>query len=143
MKRAIVILLAVAVGGFVLIQFIPYGHQHDNPPIVKEPNWDSAQTKEIAQRACFDCHSNEIDWPWYSYVAPVSWLIQHDAEEGRQHLNFSDWDRMRYPDEIIEVVDRGEMPPAQYLLMHPEARLTQQEKDQFISGIQATISNSN
>jgi mono/diheme cytochrome c family protein len=142
MKKVLLILMGIAAVIFIGIQFVPYGHQHSNPPVVQEPNWDSSQTRELAQRACFDCHSNETDWPWYSYVAPVSWLIQRDAEVGRRIINFSDWGRVYEPGEIVEVVREGEMPPAQYLLMHPEARLTQAEKDAFISGIQATISQS-
>lgn len=108
--------------------------------MVQEPNWDSPQTKELAQRACFDCHSNETVWPWYSNVAPVSWLVQRDVDEGRHHLNFSDWSRVRELDDIPYVVSGGEMPPSQFLIMHPEARLTQAEKDALVKGLQATIS---
>jgi len=125
---------------FLLIQFIPFGHQHTNPAVVQEPYWDSPQTRELAQRACFDCHSNETIWPWYSNVAPVSWLVQRDVEEGRQHLNFSDWSKGREPGEIPEVILSGEMPLPIFLIMHPEARLTQAEKDALASGLQATVS---
>ena len=139
MKRVIMIIIIVLAAVFLVIQLVPYGHQHTNPPVIQEPNWDSPQTRELAQRACFDCHSNETVWPWYSNVAPVSWLVQHDVEEGRLYINFSDWGRVREADEIIEVVWGGNMPPSQFLLMHPEARLTQAEKDAFISGLQATL----
>ena len=74
-------------------------------------------------------------------MAPVSWLLQRDVNEGRKHLNLSEWNKVREPYEIIEVIQEGEMPPSIYLIMHPEARLTQTEKDAFISGIEATISN--
>ena len=139
MKRVIMIIIIVLAAVFLVIQLVPYGHQHTNPPVIQEPNWDSPQTRKLAQRACFDCHSNETVWPWYSNVAPVSWLVQHDVEEGRLYINFSDWGRVREADEIIEVVWGGNMPPSQFLLMHPEARLTQAEKDAFISGLQATL----
>lgn len=139
MKRIIIIILAVLIGAFLLIQLIPFGHQHTNPPVVQEPNWDSPQTKELARRACFDCHSNETVWPWYSNIAPVSWLVQNDVEEGRRFLNFSDWGRVREPFEIPEVVQRDRMPPSYFLIMHPEARLTQAEKDALVSGLQATV----
>ena len=139
MKRIIIIVLAVLVGAFVLIQLIPYGHRHTNPPVVSEPQWDSPQTRELAQRACFDCHSNEVVWPWYSNLAPVSWLVQRDVDEGRRYLNFSDWGRVRELDDIPRVVKGGQMPPSQFLIMHPEARLTQSEKDALASGLQATI----
>lgn len=127
-KRLGIIVGLVFVAGvafFGLIQLVPYGHDHTNPPVVQEPQWD-AQTRAIAQKACFDCHSNEVVWPWYSNLAPFSWLIQRDVEEGRSELNFSDWGRAE-PDEIGEVLAEGEMPPAQYLLMHPTAKLTDAE----------------
>src|SRR6478735_10619944 len=84
----------VALGiGCVAIQFVPYGHAHTNPPVRLEPAWDSPQTRELAARACFDCHSNLTKWPWYSNVAPVSWLIQRDVDGGRAALNFSEWNK--------------------------------------------------
>jgi len=123
----------------LLIQLVPYGRQHANPPVIQEPQWDSPKTRELAQKACFDCHSNETVWLWYSNVAPVSWLVQRDVDEGREKLNFSDWGRAREKDEIIEVIQEGEMPMPIYLIMHPEARLTSTEKEALISGLQATI----
>jgi hypothetical protein len=66
------IILLILVGGFLLIQLVPYGRAHANPPVVKEPAWDSPTTRALAKRACFDCHSNETVWPWYTNVAPVS-----------------------------------------------------------------------
>ena len=139
MKKTIIITLVGLLVLFLLIQLIPYGRQHTNPPVVQEPNWDSPQTRELAQRACFDCHSNETIWTWYSNVAPVSWLVQRDVNEGRQRLNFSDWGRVREMDDIPRVVQNGQMPMPIFLIMHPEARLTQAEKDAFVSGLQATI----
>ena len=67
---------------FVAIQFVPYGHPAPNPPTRREPNWDSPRTRELVARACFDCHSNQTRYPWYSYVAPVSWLVAHDVQGG-------------------------------------------------------------
>ena len=75
----------------LLIQLIPYGHNHTNPPVVKEFNWTTPAAKEIAQRACYDCHSNETKWLWYSSIAPMSWLVARDVDEGRAVFNFSDW----------------------------------------------------
>jgi hypothetical protein len=105
---------------------------------VSEPDWDSPQTRELAQRACFDCHSNETVWPWYSNIAPVSWLVQHDVDEGREYVNFSDWGNARELDELGEVVYEGEMPMSNYLLTHPEARLTDAERAALAQGLQAT-----
>ncbi len=122
---------------FLLIQLIPIGRDHTNPPIVREPNWDSPRTRELVQAACFDCHSNETEWPWYSNVAPISWLVYKDTTEGRERLNFSDWGKCRdcSPEEIKEVLLSGEMPLPIYLITHPEARLTDAEKQEIISGI--------
>ncbi|MGD8856282.1 MAG: heme-binding domain-containing protein [Chloroflexota bacterium] len=141
-KRVGLVVLAVLVGGLALIQLVPYGRDHSNPPVTSEPKWDTPQTKELAQRACFDCHSNETVWPWYSNVAPVSWLVQNDADEGRRVLNFSTWDnggRGREAGEAIEAVQEGFMPPPQYLVTHPKARLTTAEKQALVQGLRATI----
>jgi hypothetical protein len=121
---------------FVLIQFIPV--DRTNPPVVKEPAWDSPKTRAYAVRACFDCHSNETKWPAYSYVAPVSWLVADDVEEGRKHFNMSDW-KPGKGDEAAKEVRKGDMPMWQYTLMHSEARLTDAEKKEFIAGLIATF----
>ena len=142
MKRIIIIIITSFLAIFLLIQLVPFGRQHTNPPIVQEPNWDSPQTKELTQRACFDCHSNETIWPWYSNVAPISWLTQNDVDEGRRFLNFSDWGKVREAFEIPEVVQGGRMPPSYFLIMHPEAKLTQAEKDALASGLLATVRDS-
>lgn len=126
------------VGLAFAIQLVPYGRDHANPPVVSEPTWDSARTRELAVRACFDCHSNETEWPWYSNVAPVSWLVQRDVDEGRSKLNFSEWTQpSEEAGESAETVREGEMPPPPFLLTHPEARLTTAEKDELIRGLVA------
>lgn len=138
MKKIIFIIVAGVVALFLLIQLVPYGHQHTNPPVLAEPAWDSPQTRDLAVRACFDCHSNDTVWPWYSNVAPISWLVQRDVQEGRQSLNFSEWGQRRQDtDEITKLVQNGEMPPKQFLILHPNARLTKTEKQQLIQGFQA------
>lgn len=140
-RRFLLIVVAAVAALLLLIQVVPYGRAHENPPVVQEPNWDSAQTRELAQRACFDCHSNETVWPWYSNVAPVSWLVQHDVDEGRQYLNFSNWgqgEAAGEPDEMGEVIFEGEMPPAQFLITHPEAKLTDAEKQALADGLMRT-----
>ena len=103
-------------GLLALIQLLPYGRDHTNPPVVAEPAWDSTETRELAVRACFDCRSNETVWPWYSNIAPMSWVLQRDVDEGREHLNFSDWQREQEGEEAAETVDEGTMPPGNYLL---------------------------
>lgn len=124
---------------FVLIQFIPFGRNHTNPPVQAEPQWDSPQTRALAKRACFDCHSNETRWPWYSNIAPVSWLVYLDTINGRNHLNFSEWNTQRGDlQEAIEAIQEGEMPPFYYAIMHAEARLSAAEKQALIEGLRNT-----
>ncbi|MFI5403990.1 MAG: heme-binding domain-containing protein [Planctomycetota bacterium] len=136
LRRAAVAVLLL----LVLIQLVPYGRAHENPPVRQEPQWDSPATRALAARACFDCHSNETKWPWYASVAPMSWLVQRDVEEGREHLNFSEWDRpQKDAHEAPEMVEEGEMPPWFYLPMHAEAKLTAEEKAQMIRGLEATV----
>lgn len=126
--------------GAVLIQVIPFGHTHSNPPEAKEPAWDSPKTRELMHRACFDCHSNETVWPWYSNIAPVSWLVQRDVNGGRRHLNFSEWETpQRHANDVAEQVKEGEMPPWFYLPMHPGARLTSTEKQALIEGVEKSL----
>ena len=143
MRKLVTLLMIAAIVLVVLvllIQFLPYGHTHTNPPVVKEPNWSSPETRQITQKACFDCHSNETIWPWYSNIAPMSWLVQRDVDVARSRMNFSDWGRISVEVvEIMEIVSEGEMPPFQYLLMHPGARFSEQEKTRFIDGINATL----
>ena len=144
-RKLVLIAVAVLAAGFLLIQLVPYGRAHEDPPVVAEPNWDSPQTRELADRACFDCHSNETTWPWYASVAPVSWLVQHDVIEGRDHLNFSTWGHGgegEEMDDLSEVVVNGEMPPSQFLITHPEARLTDAEKAALSDGLAATAGQS-
>jgi len=125
---------------FGLIQLVPYGRNHVNPPIVQEPKWDSPQTRALAVRACFDCHSNETVWPWYSKIAPVSWLVQRDVEEGRDSLNFSNIQSADHEfQEAGETVLEGEMPPAQYFPTHPEARLSNAERIQLAQGLDKSL----
>lgn len=139
--RTILILVGVGLALFLLIQLIPIGRNHTNPAVVSEPNWDSTATRDLAKRACFDCHSNETVWPWYSNIAPVSWLVYNDVAEGRSRLNFSDWGRGRQPSigEIAGIIQEGEMPPAQYLLMHPNAKLSAADKQALTTGLQNSI----
>jgi len=141
MLKKILIWVAVAfVGLALLMQLIPYGRDHNNPPVLSEPTWDSPATHELAKRACFDCHSNETTWPWYSNIAPVSWLVYHDVIEARDRMNFSEWGRP-HPgiDQVIEEIEEGGMPLPQYLLMHPNARLSAQEREALIEGLRKSL----
>jgi hypothetical protein len=135
--RGIVIAAVVAL---VVIQLVPYGRDHTNPPVRQEPRWDSATTRELTRRACFDCHSNETHWPWYTHVAPISWLTQYDVVEGRRAVNYSEWDRpQEEARESAETVREGEMPPWFYLVPRPHARLSAAERATLIRGLEATF----
>jgi len=129
MIRIIVIVVIVVLIG---IQFIPVSRI--NPPVTGEIKAPESVMK-VLRNSCYDCHSNESIWPWYSKVAPVSWLIADDVNEAREHMNFSEWqsysaeDRAEDIEEIWEEVDEGEMPLWFYLPLHPEARLSDKDKE--------------
>ncbi len=132
----------VLIGLFLLIQLVPYGHDHSNPPVIAEPAWDSPRTRALAKAACFDCHSNETQWYWYTNIAPFSWLVQHDVDSGRATLNFSEWNRPQEGTDVAEMILSGEMPPWYYSIIHPNAKLTGAEKQQLVSGLRATFQSS-
>mgnify|MGYP006277013889 CR=1 FL=1 len=85
--------LLAGVALLALAQAVPYGRTHANPPVRTALRWDSPRTEQLARGACLDCHSNLTTWPWYADVAPVSWLVQHDVEDGRRAFNLSELGR--------------------------------------------------
>ena len=120
---------------FVAVQFVPV--DRTNPPVTTRARVPS-DVDPLLRRACFDCHSNETKWPWYSRVAPVSWLVADHVKDGRKNLNFSTWPVLdpgaesHLLHEIEEVIEEGEMPLKSYLLGHPEARLSDAEKNMIL-----------
>ncbi len=130
----------IGVGLFAVAQLVPYGRAHTNPPRLAEPEWDSPDTRTLFFRACRDCHSNETSWPWYSFVAPASWLVQSDVDEARSHLNVSEWGHgKQHGDEAAGMVRDGEMPPWYYRPLHPSGRLSPAELEIFIAGLERTF----
>ena len=124
----------------LLIQFIPYGHNHSDPPATAVPPWDTPNTRTLFRRACFDCHSNETVWPWYSNVAPVSWLVQNDVNGGRRHLNFTEWNQpQQHATDVTAQVKQGDMPLWYYLPMHLAARLSSADKQALIDGAEKAL----
>lgn len=133
--------LSKIAGGVVLLALIVmqfYRPERTNPAsdpgasfeaVVKPPQEVTSSLK----RACHDCHSNQTAWPWYSNIAPASWLIVSDVNEGRTHLNFSNWrqagDEGEKPDveDLCSEVREGKMPLPAYTLLHPQAKLSSQE----------------
>ncbi len=132
-KKILITAAAIALG----IQFIPV--PRDNPPIVKELVWDSPKTRSFAQRACFDCHSNQVRWPWYSHVAPVSWMISKDVRDAREMLNFSAITSDDDFDFVAKRINKAVMPPKKYLALHAEANLTDSEKTAFLAGLKKSF----
>jgi hypothetical protein len=131
----------VVVGGVALLgllQLVPYGWWHVNPPVTADAPWPDAASAALARQACYDCHSNETDWPLYSYVAPMSWLVRADVQAGRNELNFSKWDEYRdEADDAAEEVSRGAMPPDRYTRLHPDAKLSDEEVATLVAALEA------
>jgi hypothetical protein len=143
MRKLVIRGVLILVGLFVLAQLVPYGRNHKNPPVQAEPRWATAQTRDLAKRACFDCHSNLSTWPWYSNIAPGSWLIYRDVVGGRGSLNFSEWNKPQDgASDAIETIRSGSMPPWFYLPLHPKAALSKTEKNTLMAGLAATFRNS-
>lgn len=128
--RVLLILFAVAFIGAQAIRPV-----RDNPPVNESQTIFATgnvppDVKAIIDRSCNDCHTNTVRWPWYSMIAPMSWLVAEDVEEGREELNFSTW--AAYPpkrqdhklEEICEQIEKGEMPLKNYLYLHPGAKLS-------------------
>jgi hypothetical protein len=147
MKRKLPWWLTVIIVGIVLlglIQLVPYGKAHTNPLVINEPQWVDATTKDMVTRGCYDCHSNETTWPWYGNIAPASWLVQRDVDEGRRRLNFSEWPtnpvaQLGLMEASVEQIQEGEMPPFQFLLIHSNAKFTPTEKLQLIDGMLKSV----
>lgn len=121
----------------ILIQLIPIDHENpqtkQNEEIVIPDD-----VRHIVEKSCYDCHSNKTVWPWYSEIAPVSWIVANHVKEGREELNFSEWKtysekRKNYKlKEILEKIEEDEMPLPSYLWLHKEANLTNSQKELLI-----------
>lgn len=124
--------LKLAVLGLVVLLGVAQAFRIDktNPPVEAAVSAPPAVTR-VMQRSCFNCHSNQTVWPWYSNVAPMSWLLASDVHDGRAHLNFSRWgnytvaQRQKKLKEITKEIATGDMPPLYYVYpMHLNARLS-------------------
>jgi len=117
------------------------GKDHINPQVNSEVKWDSKITQELFNKACKDCHSNETKWPWYSNIAPLSWLVAHNVDEGREYMNISNigFQSKNRLKKAAKEVREGEMPPFDYLLNHKEAKLSIKETEQLIKGLEKTF----
>ena len=143
MRKISTAALVAIFGAMLCAQFIPI--QRTNPSI-KGDVVAPPEVKTLLGRACYDCHSNETRWPWYTHVAPVSWWVERDVERGRQQLNFSQWGTY-YPNtkrRKLQWVDRAlreeSMPPWSYRILHPGAGLTKEELIALEKWIESAIS---
>jgi len=137
LKKILIAVVIILVG----IQFIPI--ERTNPPVTQDLN-PPENVALILKTSCYDCHSNETVWPWYSYVAPVSFLVAGDVNNGRKHLNFSEWDkydtkrRSKKLDGISELVEKGVMPLSKYTLIHSDAKMNQEKIKIIKEWVQST-----
>lgn len=139
-RRRTALVAAVALAGG--LQVLPVGQPRTNPPIETEIAWSSAETRALFFRACGDCHSNETRWPWYSRVAPVSWLIVEHVQHGRGTINVSAWSAERFGEDARKsaaTIRDASMPPGNYLRLHRDAALTENERAVLIAGLEATM----
>lgn len=122
---------------FVVIQAVPYGRSHSNGAVTGEPTWPDATTRALTVRACFDCHSNKVVYPWYSNVAPMSWLVQNHVDDGRNAVNFSAIKSGGRYGRVSRVVANGSMPPAYFTRfgLHSMAKLSKAEIAQLVAGL--------
>ena len=134
-------ILGAAVVALLGAQLVPV--DRTNPAVESEVP-APGPVREILRRSCYDCHSHETRWPWYSRVAPVSWLVRHDVNHAQEHLNFSTWNRYdaekrkEHLEEIAEEVEEGAMPLWYYLPLHPEARLSDADRRTLVEWTQAS-----
>lgn len=118
---------------FIIIQLIPV--ERENPASNSQLEITAPpQVKTILKKSCYDCHSNQTNWPFYSYIAPISWFITSDVKEGRRHVNFTEWNNLspekkkRVKEELLEEISEDGMPLPSYRMMHPDAKLSDEQK---------------
>ncbi len=139
--KAVAIAVLILVAAALLAQAVRV--EKSNPAGHSDGSMDPA-IQSLLSRVCYNCHSNKTVWPWYSDMAPVSWLVASDVRDGRRHVNFSEWDtygrdvQARMLKAIAEEVQDGGMPPWYYSLVHREARLTQAERDRILAWVSET-----
>jgi hypothetical protein len=137
MKRYLKVGVPAALALLLVIQLVPYGRDHKNPPVTHPAIFKSAAVRQIVADSCNDCHSNLTKWPWYTNVAPASWLVMNDVEGGRKVMNLSEWNKPQPQlNDLVDIIQSGEMPPLKYKVMpnHAKARLSSAQKQELIAG---------
>ena len=144
MKKKLKWIAAGLLAIFVVLQL--FNPERTNPAVINDFLTTTKPPATIAatiRASCYDCHSDETIWPFYSRVAPISWLVAHDVNEGRDHLDFSDWPTepeiiAKRLDRVNEVLDYREMPPKKYTLIHVNARLTEAQRKEIMDWTDVT-----
>jgi len=137
LKRELKWFFAAVVAGFALLQLT--NPVRTNPPVVSDlmaSNRPPPQVAAMLHAACYDCHSSQTRWPWYSHIAPMSWLIASDVKEGREHLNLSEWPdgperAIKWLENMSDEIGSGEMPLPKYTKIHADARLTESQRKEL------------
>lgn len=146
MKKVIKYLVILIIIAFVVIQFFgPDRTTASNmtPDDINKKMQVPVNIQGIFKRSCYDCHSNETKWPWYSSVAPVSWVIADDITKGKAKMNFSEWGKMKESkqeerlSDICEQINEDKMPLPKYLLLHKDDALSKAEKDTIYSWVKS------
>jgi len=140
-RNAVIAGVAVVVVGFGLMQAVPYGRDRTAPPVTGEPTWSSTATRDLMVRACYQCHSSEVEYPPYASIAPTSWAVQWHIDEARGAVNYSQFATdPGEANETIEVIRDGSMPPAYFTRfgINPDAKLTDAERAALIAGLEKT-----
>ncbi len=140
-RMGVVAVLISGVLTFGIIQLVPYGRAHSNPPVTGEPKWATPETRQLMVDSCFACHSNEVEYPPYASIAPISWEVQHHVEEGRDAVNYSEFaTNPGEAENTIEVIEEGSMPPAYFTRfgLHSVAKLSPEQTKQLLEGLRAT-----
>jgi hypothetical protein len=143
MKKILKWICVVCAVAFALLQFT--NPPRTNPTVVSDLLASSAPPPHVAamlRSACYDCHSSETKWPWYSRVAPMSWLIANDVRDGRENLNLSDWPKdstraAKRLENMSEEIGYGDMPPKKYTAIHADARLTEIQRKELTDWLDA------
>jgi len=140
-RAALVTAVLTGVGMFALIQAVPYGRAHSNPPVTGEPQWATPETRQLMVDACFQCHSNLVEYPWYADVAPMSWATQSHVDDARGEVDFSEFatDPGKAHESIEEILS-GSMPPSYFTRfgLNAAADLTDEEIATLVAGLRAT-----
>lgn len=135
MKWAVVALVGT---GMVFVAMQGWRPQLPSAGSLKEPDWDRPGTRELARRACFDCHSSSSRFPWYHQIQPIRYLLDRHIREAREALNFQSVDGLEDGEDIARQIETKRMPLPTYLWMHPEARLSDQERQELANGMKRT-----